>query len=1641
MAELTHVHVEDNALSSDTTSTSVLTISGASLTANTKYLAICRFLGGGDNGLDRHVWQLNSVDDASLGAYLEHSVEAQENTSTGLHAGFLVRSFKTDASPGDVTLDVSQPDGGTQYTDQMSLVLLDLDAIGESGHWDGSVTDNDGVWTNDSNIADGDESTLASVATTGTATTNEIRIAGNTHPTSGDVLLPVTVQFLVGITSASVVGFEILDGGDSLVSGTFVVENSGANEETWSAPINIPAPSGGWTAAKMEGLTAVVWLSTGTGTLNVHQVDFRTGYVEHIAAHYADLSNTDSGGDGEYSSTVDTTIVAQLPGAALGTDEYLILGGAKVNVNSAGRWYSHRLHAAYDTSTAAVRSLVQAEGEDTSEERISGFAIRHKASSGTPDVTLYGTEEAANANHSDFGAYLIALPTSLFADFVDDYEAGSVVIDGTETTIATTGSYTPTVTGNHLIFGRSNGVGPPTALGGMWVESTTTEIRTGDSTPTQNQAWDDTKDQEQQVTFQRYAITTAETFNLRSQAPGVDFDQEHRWLIVVNLNPPGAGDTTVTPGVITSTSTVPTPTITAAAKIVLTTAIIATSLLPTPTASATTIVNPIAIVSTSLVPTPTILAAATVTPGVITSTGLLPTPTASAEDTTDIIQSSFRWRDTDPTGINANAGGDWAAAKDVDVTEPIQDIDPVSGRVRIGLRNLSGGTIDVAYELQYSKDGGSWQIVPLMADPWGGGSVQREVGLAPSASFVNGAATTEILSDAGTFTAGEGRETNPTGSIELLTGEDTELEFKLIFRKWSQDGHAGDGTTFDFRVRDVTAGQLLGTYTEIPRLTIGNQVGHIGGAFVETPGRTLVADDDGNLYALLEPTDTEGGTFENELVITKSADGGVSWTAPDLANRPGVTFQDLEAGDMHYIAADDRIYIGWHTGSTAHYVEFNTAGHASPDEYGTVEEIDGSITGGGQQTITIIRRASDGVTKAIYSDHDGTDQRLSLKSRTSGGTWDGSPTDVDGEAAPIFAIGGAWAEIDSNNVIHMIYALLPGGATDGVLYHREISTGDSLSGRTQVNDGGTLLDGNGLQWLHPFVPPVIYNDGATEKIATLIYDSGNALHFTESPLDTISFITDEAVSDSDAAQNMGTNHMVVAALAVDDVDDEFIAVWTNRSDKTLMKTDVRTSAGSWGTDVTELDAPFDVAWERVITFTHSSGNGGNRVVGIMYDVHTSPGGTGGIKYREIIRGGADTTVTPGVVVSTSAVPTPTILAAATVTPNAIVSTSLVPTPTILAAATVTPGAIDSVGLLPTPTVLAAATVTPGTIVSTSGAPTPTIETATTVLPGTIVSDSLVPTPTILAAALVTPGVIGSTSTIPQPAVLAAATVTPNAIVSDSLMPTPTILAAATVTPGAIGSTTTIPTVTILAAAQVAPSAVVSTSLLPTPTIVSGIAVSPDVVVSTSGIPGPAVSGEVLMVVAVIISDSTIPTPTIFAQARLEPGVVVSVTTAPTPTILAGALVTPAAVVATSLIPTPTVLAAATIVPGAIVSTSTLPTPTIVIASVTVNPDTIVSTSGITAPALAAGANLIPNVVASTSTLPTPLIVIPGLAPHPASIGGHIRLVSGGTAGELLANLQFDGATSTEIVGALNELVAKAEKEFLEVYEDYIAGIE
>ena len=557
MAELTHFYNEENAEGSRTGSVAFTNlmasgsnpaqILGSALTANTKYLIVARCVYGSSADNVVTGCRVQTDDDLTIETRSESAVEFQQTAAADKLSYFFVHSYTTDSSPADIEFQIESSTGNTTRIDQSSLFLLDLDAISAPNllgkfYFDASdagPTDASADWNDDANAFDGDFSTGASAIQ---SVSDPLSGEGTTAPTTGDTIgevwLRMTYQHVALGSILNVLIEEDSVGGNDLLTTVAMPIKPGSQSR---AEFLITAPSGGWTWQKINDL-AISFTTTGAGS-GTFARKAEVLVFDSSGDTFGYFEDSQAASGTEYGLTGTPLQLAQLLGSDLGTtDEYWILGSARTDIGSAGRSFQVRLLAPFDTSTATPKGRNEAEGEDTAEQRVSGFSIRSKASSGSPDITLFGSEEANNGNMLDGGSYLIALRGSIFADFIVAYNSGTSSPDGTETTIINTSSYTPSVTGNHLVIGRTNGLDTPTALGRMWVESTTTEIRTGDEPPTHNQLWDDTKDNEQMVTFQRYSITTAETFNLRAQGAGADFDLEDSWLIVVNLNPPeGAG--------------------------------------------------------------------------------------------------------------------------------------------------------------------------------------------------------------------------------------------------------------------------------------------------------------------------------------------------------------------------------------------------------------------------------------------------------------------------------------------------------------------------------------------------------------------------------------------------------------------------------------------------------------------------------------------------------------------------------------------------------------------------------------------------------------------------------------------------------------------------------------------------------------------------------------------------------------------------------------------------------------------------------------------------------------------------------------------------------------------------------------------
>lgn len=243
----------------------------------------------------------------------------------------------------------------------------------------------------------------------------------------------------------------------------------------------------------------------------------------------------------ELSTTAWGTEMAAIADTDLGTtEEWLVLGYARIGVGSATRWYDVRLHGADDAASASIMGGSSADGEDTSELRMIGLVGRHKAVTSNVALAIDAYEEAANANHTDQGAYLIAIKGSAFDDFEHDFTAAEVTlpISGNDVTVASIASYTPTTNGNHLLFGSVQKDGGNGDFG-LHLEDGTTPTFVGDELSELNQGWggSGSDGDENGNTLQRINITATKTYNLIGQSLGnSNILAEDRWLLILNLN-------------------------------------------------------------------------------------------------------------------------------------------------------------------------------------------------------------------------------------------------------------------------------------------------------------------------------------------------------------------------------------------------------------------------------------------------------------------------------------------------------------------------------------------------------------------------------------------------------------------------------------------------------------------------------------------------------------------------------------------------------------------------------------------------------------------------------------------------------------------------------------------------------------------------------------------------------------------------------------------------------------------------------------------------------------------------------------------------------------------------------------------------
>lgn len=402
---------------------------------------------------------------------------------------------------------------------------------------------------------------------------------------------------------------------------------------------------------------------------------------------------------------------------------------------------------------------------------------------------------------------------------------------------------------------------------------------------------------------------------------------------------------------------------------------------------------------------------------------LLPAVAAAAD-----TQTHFRVRADFSAALNADSG--WAAPLDAPATvfadRPF--------RLRFEVLRAPDAAGPASYRLHYRRNAGAWTPVEAHDFPHPESKDARSprVSLVACAAYPPGAPTADLLvGSPAPFRAGTGPGLADRTPAWSGAGAHGEFEFALVARRFADGAVTNDpGDTFEFRLVAADGAPLLSARN--PVLTLAVPPGHLGGTFVETPGRIGPwAAGNGDLYFIMEPAETS-----NLFMMVKSADGGRTWREVDAAHRPAST--DLEAVDAQLVGAT--VHILHQITPSSHYHAFHTSDHpTSPDTWAVRDKPVATAKASAQAASLVVR--SDGSLVAFYTGP----AKIHTRTCSPAGVW-GAETVIDATLAPNLA--GPQAVLGARDTVHLAYY-----GTDGTVWYRRLRPDGTLTPRESLATG------------------------------------------------------------------------------------------------------------------------------------------------------------------------------------------------------------------------------------------------------------------------------------------------------------------------------------------------------------------------------------------------------------------------------------------------------------------------------------------------------------------------------------------------------------------------------------------------------------
>jgi hypothetical protein len=306
-------------------------------------------------------------------------------------------------------------------------------------------------------------------------------------------------------------------------------------------------------------------------------------------------------------------------------------------------------------------------------------------------------------------------------------------------------------------------------------------------------------------------------------------------------------------------------------------------------------------------------------------------------------QIGFRVRSDFTAALNRDAG--WAAGLNENAT--IVADQPF--RIRF---EISHGAIASPgpLRLQYRRNGGDWTDVAAHEFPYSDADDAQtpRVSIVTCHAYKNGEPTSDVLRRASAaFQAGAGVSLSDRTTSSQGASSHSEFEWAVVVRRYADGAVTNEqDDTFEFRMARASGGAFETSVNPVLPLSI--PPGHLGGTFVETPGRIGPwRASTGHLYFIMEPAETD-----NVFMMMKSTDEGRTWREIDAANRPAT--DDLESVDARLVG--DTIQIVHQVTESVRHHSFRTADHPTrPDTWAVRDEVVATVESIAQAATLVVR--------------------------------------------------------------------------------------------------------------------------------------------------------------------------------------------------------------------------------------------------------------------------------------------------------------------------------------------------------------------------------------------------------------------------------------------------------------------------------------------------------------------------------------------------------------------------------------------------------------------------------------------------------------------------------------------------------------